>query len=251
MRIEVTDTGHRHHRGPAGATVRAVRAAGRASRLRIEGTGIGLALYAIVWSKPWAAPLGVESALPGEGSVFWVELRAVVDGPVGTLRTTRHRDAANSRSATTRQAIERHTILAVHRGQPGQRLKLVQRVRSLIATTCRRSSRPCREASDLELAREHQPDAHPAGPESPRHAGRPGPARACGHNPLTAPIPVVMSSADATAGQRQRLLTAGCERIPHQALRSTRAPAADRGRAGARPRPRIRPPAAGSPPVDS
>jgi CheY-like chemotaxis protein len=29
------------------------------------------------------------------------------------------------------------------------------------------------------------------------------------HNPLTAPIPVVIVSADATAGQRQRLLTAG------------------------------------------
>jgi signal transduction histidine kinase/ActR/RegA family two-component response regulator len=197
LRIKVADTGPGITDDQIGRLFVPFERLG-AERTDIEGTGIGLALSRRL-AEAMGGTLGVES-VPGEGSVFWVEL-PVVEGPVerfervtgGTLP-----DPAPMIDERRRSLLYIEDNLA--------NLKLVQRV---VAHRGDVEIIPAMQGGlGLELAREHQPalillDLHL--PDIPGDQV----LQELRHNPLTAPIPVVIVSADATAGQRQRLLTAG------------------------------------------
>jgi CheY-like chemotaxis protein/nitrogen-specific signal transduction histidine kinase len=197
LRIKVADTGPGITAEQLGRLFVPFERLG-AERTEVEGTGIGLALSRRL-AEAMGGTLGVES-VPGEGSVFWVEL-PVVEGPVERFERL---DSGKLPDETPVADERRQSLLYIEDNLAN--LKLVQRV---VAHRSGVEIIPAMQGGlGLELAREHQPalillDLHL--PDIPGdqvlHELR--------HNPLTAPIPVVIVSADATAGQRQRLLTAG------------------------------------------
>jgi CheY-like chemotaxis protein len=197
LRIKIADTGPGITEDQIGRLFVPFERLG-AERTDIEGTGIGLALSRRL-AEAMGGVLGVES-VPGEGSVFWVEL-PVVEGPLERLE----RVAGGMLPDAAPMIDERHRSLLYIEDNLAN-LKLVERV---VAHRKDVDIIPAMQGGlGLELAREHQPalillDLHL--PDIPGDQV----LQELRHNPLTAPIPVVIVSADATAGQRQRLLTAG------------------------------------------
>jgi CheY-like chemotaxis protein len=161
-----------------------------------EGTGIGLAL-----SKRLAEAMGgslrAESLL-GKGSTFTVELPRV-EGPVERYERLNGDTHPAAEPATHRRVV-------LHIEDNLSNLTLVERIlgqRSGVEVVAAMHGR-----LGLELAREHHPllvllDLHlpDMGGEQVLQRLR--------DDPATAPIPVVIISADATPGQMQRLLSAG------------------------------------------
>jgi CheY-like chemotaxis protein len=143
--------------------------------------------------------LGVETVV-GEGSTFWVEL-PLVEGPVDryerlNTRSKSERDGAPSES--------RRTVLYIE-----DNLANVTLVQRIVAQREDVEIIPAMQGRlGLELAREHLPALVLLDLHLPDISGDEVLQR-LRDDPVTAKIPVVIVSADATAGQIQRLLNAG------------------------------------------
>ena len=169
-----------------------------AEQTDIQGTGMGLAL-----SKRLTEAMGgtlTAHSVHGQGSTFTVEL-AQAEDPL----------ARYQRKAPTQSTPQRHpgdgperTVLYVE-DNPSN-LRLVQRVLSergdvrLVTAT--------RGDAVQDLVRQHLPDLVLLDLHLPDLGGQEV-LRRLHADPQTAPVPVVVVSADATAGQIQRLLAAG------------------------------------------
>jgi PAS domain S-box-containing protein len=162
----------------------------------VEGTGIGLALSRRL-AEAMGGTLEAASTL-GQGSTFSVELPRV-EGPVERYeRLTPPVEAAPPAGDRVHRILHIEDNLA--------NLKLVERVfeqrsdMEIIAAM--------HGSLGLELAREHRPVLILLDLHLPDVSGDVVLQR-LRDDPLTASIPVVIVSADATAGQVQRLLAAG------------------------------------------
>ena len=161
----------------------------------VEGTGIGLALSQRL-TAAMGGTLGVTSAL-GQGSTFTVDLPRV-EGPV-----ERYERLGPVESATTRRDTR---LKVLHIEDNLSNLKLVERI------LARRADIEIVAAMHgglgLELAREQRPILILLDLHLPDMGGEDVLQR-LRDDPVTASIPVAIISADATAGQVQRLLASG------------------------------------------
>jgi PAS domain S-box-containing protein len=195
IRIAVTDT------GPGIATERLGQLFTPFERLGaehtdVEGTGIGLALSQRL-TQAMGGTLEVDSTL-GQGSTFSVELPRV-EGPVE--RYERLNGDAEPAASSGR---ERHKILHIEDNLSN--LKLVERI---LARRADVEIVPAMHGRlGLELAHEHRPVLVLLDLHLPDMGGEQVLQR-LRDDAVTASIPVVIVSADATPGQVQRLLAAG------------------------------------------
>jgi PAS domain S-box-containing protein len=195
LRITVADT------GPGIAAERLERLFTPFERLGaehtdVEGTGIGLALSQRL-SEAMAGSLTATSTL-GQGSTFTVELPQV-EGPVDRY------ERLNGDAEPVDEAPDhRHKVLHIEDNLSN--VKLVERIlaqRPDVEVVAAMHGR-----LGLELAHEHHPvlillDLHLPDMDGDQVLQR------LRDDPITASIPVVMVTADATPGQVQRLLAAG------------------------------------------
>jgi len=168
----------------------------------IEGTGIGLALAKNL-AEAMGGALVVESVV-GRGSTFSVELPRV-EGPVERYERLGP-DVAPAITPANGHRLPGRTSKLLHIEDNPSNLRLIERILSRRDDVVVVSAMQGRFG--IELARQHQPalillDLHlpDIGGEEILHRLR--------EDPATAAIPVVMVTADATAGQVQRLLSAG------------------------------------------
>jgi CheY-like chemotaxis protein len=137
----------------------------------------------------------------GQGSTFWVEL-PLVEGPVE--RYERLNARAPEPAPATPAGARRHAVL--HIEDTLSNLKLLERIlaqRSGIEVIAAMQGR-----LGLELAREHRPALILLDLHLPDMGGD-RVLQQLREDPVTSSIPVIIVSADATAGQVQRLLSAG------------------------------------------
>jgi signal transduction histidine kinase/CheY-like chemotaxis protein len=197
LRIKVSDTGNGIPQEQLGRLFTPFERLG-AERSEIEGTGIGLSLSRQL-AEAMGGFLGVETVV-GEGSTFWVEL-PLVEGPVDryerlNTRSRSERDGAPSES--------RRTVLYIE-----DNLANVTLVQRIVAQREGVEIIPAMQGRlGLELAREHLPALVLLDLHLPDISGDEVLQR-LRDDPVTAKIPVVIVSADATPGQIQRLLNAG------------------------------------------
>jgi signal transduction histidine kinase/CheY-like chemotaxis protein len=164
----------------------------------VEGTGLGLALAQRLVTAMGGA-LILES-LPGEGTTFFIELplvpspvEALAEHPLGVYEP--EMGISSERSAT---------ILTIEDNLSNMRLLEVL-LRSRPGVTLL----PAMQGSiGLDLARQHMPDLILLDLNLPDISGKEVLARLQA-SALTRDIPVIILSADATASQIERLLTAG------------------------------------------
>ena len=162
----------------------------------VEGTGIGLAL-----SKRLAEAMGgtvTATSVLGQGSTFTVELPRV-EGPVERYeRLNGDRAPAAASASDTRRVLHIEDNLS--------NLKLIEKIfeqRPEVEVVAAMHG-----SLGLELAREHRPSLILLDLHLPDINGEEVLQR-LREDPVTAPIPVVIVSADATPGQVQRLLASG------------------------------------------
>jgi CheY-like chemotaxis protein len=162
----------------------------------VEGTGLGLAI-ARGLTEAMGGTIGVDSAV-AEGSVFWVELPEAAGLPA--LPPTDDLAGADDDAGEAQTA----TVLYIEDNQPN--IDLVQDalafrpgVTLLVAPD---------GATGVRIAARYQPDLILLDLNLPDLQGDEVLAQLRAE-PRTAAIPVVMVSADATAGQIDRLLAAG------------------------------------------
>jgi signal transduction histidine kinase/ActR/RegA family two-component response regulator len=198
LRIRVADTGPGIRGEQLGKVFVPFERLG-AERTDIEGTGIGLALSRRL-AEAMGGTVDLES-VPGEGSTFWVEL-PLVEGPVE--RYERLRGDHTQPQAVSSTDERRQTLLYIEDNLAN--LKLVQRV---VAHRNDVDIIPAMQGRlGLELATEHQPALILLDLHLPDISGDQV-LQELRSNSMTASIPVVVVSADATLGQQQRLLSAG------------------------------------------
>lgn len=167
-----------------------------AERTEVEGTGIGLALSQHL-VQAMEGTIGVNST-PGHGSQFWVELPASTD-PVTALEPSVDTPGVDHREGDRRCKV-------LHIEDNLSNLTLIERIlqrrgavdviaamQGRLGITLARENRP-----DLILLDLHLPDLNGAEVLNELKG-----------DPLTASIPIIVVSADATAGQIQRLLAQG------------------------------------------
>jgi CheY-like chemotaxis protein len=198
LRIGVLDTGPGIPKEQLGQLFRPFERLG-AEQTAVEGTGIGLALSKRL-VEAMGGTLDVESTL-GKGSTFFTDLPRA-EGPVE--RFERLHQGGDPQAVPVAVSDHRHVVLYIEDNLAN--LRLVERIFA---------ARPDVEVIGamqgrlgLELAREHRPalvllDLHlpDLNGEQVLHRLR--------EDPLTASVPVVIVSADATPSQVRRLLTAG------------------------------------------
>jgi PAS domain S-box-containing protein len=196
LRIDVTDTG----RGIPSERIDELFAPFErlgADAWGIEGTGLGLAL-----SRPLVEAMGgtitVSSEL-GMGSTFSVELASAEGSPMRAEDETSSREETMAGSAATSRKV-------LYIEDNLSNLKLVERL------VARRSGIVLMSAMQggigVTLARDHLPDLILLDLNLPDMPGEEVLSRLQA-DPRTADLPVVVISADATKGQRRRLLHAG------------------------------------------
>jgi PAS domain S-box-containing protein len=173
-----------------------------AGRTDVEGTGIGLALAKSL-AEAMGGTLSVESVL-GQGSTFSVDLPRV-EGPVERYERLQPEQATRIAGPTGHaEPGRRHKVLYIE-DNPSN-LRLIERIlgrREDIEVVSAMQGR-----FGIELARQHQPSLILLDLHLPDIGGEEV-LRRLVDDPLTASIPVVMVTADATVGQVQRLLSAG------------------------------------------
>ncbi|RYD75333.1 MAG: response regulator, partial [Verrucomicrobiaceae bacterium] len=159
-----------------------------------EGTGLGLSLSKRL-VELMGGEIGVES-VPGQGSVFWVEMDLIADSP-GQI------DNSASISATPE---EKRIVLYIE--DDLSNLKLVERLIS------RRPAVKLISAMQgklgLELARQYQPDLILLDLHLPDISGREV-LTYLRADDVTNKCPVVVISADATPGEIARIRSAGAD----------------------------------------
>jgi PAS domain S-box-containing protein len=169
-----------------------------AEETAIEGTGLGLAL-----TRPLAEAMGgairVTSEL-GTGSTFSVDLASADDGRINVDEQPSSQDEVAAEAMTT---IPR-TILYVEDNLSN--LKLMERVIARRPGITLLSA--MQGSMGVALARDHRPELILLDLNLPDMRGEEVLAR-LHSDPATAGLPVVVISADATSGQRARLIQAG------------------------------------------
>jgi PAS domain S-box-containing protein len=167
-----------------------------AEQTGVEGTGIGLALSQRL-AEAMGGELGVDSAV-GSGSTFWLQL-PTAEGPEQRFE----RLAPTLPPATT---VVSGTRTVLHIEDNLANLRLVERV--LAQRDGLRVVAAMQGRLGLELAREHDPVLVLLDLHLPDMGGDLVLER-LREDPMTATIPVVVISADATPRQAQRLINAG------------------------------------------
>ena len=196
IRISVADTGMGVQAQDMGLLFTPFERLG-AEQTREEGTGIGLALSRRL-TEAMGGTLDVTST-PGEGSTFTVDLPRV-EGPV-----ERHERLNGATPAAALDLAARRQVV-LHIEDNASNLTLVERVLAqrpdiqVVPAMC--------GGLGLELAREHHPAIVLLDLGLPDVGGEQVLRSLC-DDPSTASIPVVIVSADATPGHRQRLISAG------------------------------------------
>ncbi|CAN5489491.1 hypothetical protein BH20CHL6_BH20CHL6_02540 [soil metagenome] len=198
LRICVEDTGPGFTRAQAERLFTPFDRLG-AEQSGVEGTGIGLVL-----SRRLVEAMGGVLAFetrPGEGSTFWAELAiAGVRIDVGPDRQNQPSAAEDASGAPSRS----YTILAIEDNAAS--LMLIERV--LARRPGLKIESAIQGSLGLDLARQLRPDLILLDLHLPDMAGMEVLQRLRAEPPLRA-VPVVILSADATAGQRERLIAAG------------------------------------------
>jgi signal transduction histidine kinase/ActR/RegA family two-component response regulator len=172
-----------------------------AAETSVEGTGIGLTLSRRL-AEAMGGALDLES-VPGRGSTFWIELPLAED-PVASYQ--RHPAPAPSSTAPAGEVT--HQLLYVEDNLSN--LRLIERILETRPELSLVSAMQGRIG--LELACEHQPAAILLDLHLPDTSGE-DVLRELRADARTAPIPVVMVTADATPGQAQRLLALGARAV--------------------------------------
>ncbi len=164
-----------------------------AERSPIEGTGLGLAL-ARGLAETMGGTLEVESVV-GEGSVFTVELQGVV-GPLAEFQ--------GAEAAGGRTQMPAGKVLLIEDNVANVRLieRILRHEEQVELISAMQGT------LGIELARQHVPDLVLLDLHLPDLSGR-DVLRRLQDDPLTADLPIVVLSADATDGQVTRLLAAG------------------------------------------
>jgi CheY-like chemotaxis protein len=201
LRIEVVDTGPGIRPEQAGLLFTPFERLG-AEHTEVEGTGIGLVLSRRL-AEAMGGSLEVESEI-GRGSTFWVEL-PLAEAPLD--RYARLGERAGPEPAppmAEAPEADRRRLLYIEDNVSNLRLveRLLTRRRDveLVAAMQGRLG--------LELARQHHPVLVLLDLHLPDIDGT-DVLRQLRDDPVTASIPVVIVSADATPRQTQRLLAAG------------------------------------------
>jgi PAS domain S-box-containing protein len=167
-----------------------------AERSDVEGTGLGLALSRRL-VEAMGGTIGVDS-VPGQGSTFWVNL-PLVDGPVEQLERFNSGDLRSDMLPNLT-----HTVLYIEDNLSN--LRLVEEIMKHDSTT--RIIAAMQGRLGLDLAHEHHPDLILLDLHLPDIQGEEV-LRLLLEDPTTSSIPVLILSADAIPGQREKLLAAG------------------------------------------
>ena len=162
----------------------------------VEGTGIGLALSKRL-AEAMSGTVSATSVL-GQGSTFTVELPRV-EGPV-----ERYERLNGDRIPSAARVPQTHRVLHIEDNLSN--LKLIEKIFEQRADV--EVVAAMHGSLGLELAREHRPSLILLDLHLPDLNGEEVLSR-LRDDPITASIPVVIVSADATPGQVQRLLASG------------------------------------------
>jgi signal transduction histidine kinase/CheY-like chemotaxis protein len=196
LRIRVHDTGPGIRPEHVGLLFTPFERLG-AEHTSVEGSGIGLALSRRL-AEAMGGTIDVETTL-GQGTTFWVEL-PVVEGPVERyVRLNGHEDLE-------KPAAMQRTRKILYIEDNVSNLRLVERILARDGDIELVSAMQGRLG--VELAREHRPALILLDLHLPDIAGDEV-LRQLRDDPETSSIPVVVVSADATAGQITRLLAEG------------------------------------------
>jgi CheY-like chemotaxis protein len=161
----------------------------------VEGTGLGLALSKKM-TELMGGTLGVESTL-GRGSVFWIDLPSA-ECPVKTLRRSGGLVPGEVQSSRA------HTVVYIEDNLSN--LKLIRAILNLRSGI--KLFTAMQGGLGIDLVREHSPDLVLLDLNLPDLSGQEVLTRLRG-DPRTSAVPVLMLTADATHGQKERLLAAG------------------------------------------
>jgi signal transduction histidine kinase/DNA-binding NarL/FixJ family response regulator len=161
----------------------------------VEGTGLGLALSKKM-TELMGGTLGFESAI-GQGSVFWVDL-AAAECPVKKLDL--------SGAATLSRVHNSRAQTVVYIEDNLSNLNLIQAILRLRVGI--KLFTAMQGSMGIDLVREHSPDLVLLDLNLPDLTGQEVLTR-LRDDPKTSAVPVVMLTADATPGQKERLLAAG------------------------------------------
>ena len=192
LRISVADTGPGLDETQQEALFQPFERLG-AERTTIQGTGLGLALTKKL-VEAMRGEIGVKTA-PGMGSTFWITLDRAEPSEVQRVESVRDMTVPIS---------EQRTVLYVE-----DNLSTITLMEEIFAMRPQIHLITAMQGGlTLDLARQHHPDLIVLDLQLPDIAGDEV-LRRLRRDPRTAPIPVVMFSADATERQVKRLLSAG------------------------------------------